>query len=76
MIIPLDQLSEDTLTAIIEDFILREDTEQTDINTSQQVKIAQVKQRLRQGEALIVYSQLYESVNIIPSDKYSEHEEN
>lgn len=76
MIIPLDQLSEDTLIAIIEDFILREDTEQTDNSTNHATKVAQVKQQLSQGSALIVYSELYESVNIIPRDKYQEYDEN
>lgn len=76
MIIPLDQLSEDTLIAIIEDFILREDTEHTDNSANHATKVAQVKQQLSQGSALIVYSELYESVNIIPRDKYQEYDEN
>jgi uncharacterized protein YheU (UPF0270 family) len=71
MIIPLEQLSTETLTAIIEDFILREGTEYGAENISKQVKVAQVKNQLEQGTAVLVYSELHESVNILPSDQFS-----
>lgn len=71
MIIPLEQLSNETLTAIIEDFILREGTEYGAIDVSKQDKIAQVKKQLEQGSAVLVYSELHESVNILPSDQFT-----
>ena len=43
MIIPLEQLSTDTLTAIMEDFILREGTEYGAEDVTKEDKIAQVK---------------------------------
>lgn len=70
MIIPLEQLSNDTLAAIIEDFILREGTEYGSEDISKQAKITQVKKQLEQGSALLVYSELHESVNILPSDQF------
>lgn len=70
MIIPLTQLSSDTLTAIIEEFILREGTEYGDLDISNETKIAQVKKQLEQGKAVVVYSELHETVNILPSDQF------
>ncbi len=71
MIIPLGQLNEQTLTAIIEEFILREGTEYGSIEISIHDKIARVKQQLKNGSALLVYSELHDSVNIIPSDQFT-----
>lgn len=70
MIIPLKQLSPETLLAIIEDFILREGTEYGAEDVSKQAKIAQVKKQLEQGVAVLVYSELHESVNILPSEQF------
>lgn len=70
MIIPLDQLTSETLSAIIEDFILREGTEYGAEDISKQAKIIQVKKQLEQGSAVLVYSELHESVNILPSDQF------
>ena len=70
MIIPLEQLSAETLLAIIEDFILREGTEYGAEDISKQAKIAQVRKQLEQGTAVLVYSELHESVNILPSDQF------
>ena len=70
MIIPLEQLPAETLLAIIEDFILREGTEYGAEDVSKQAKIAQVRKQLEQGTAVLVYSELHESVNILPSDQF------
>jgi uncharacterized protein YheU (UPF0270 family) len=72
MIIPLEQLNEETLTAIIEDFILREGTDYGAIDISKADKIAQVKMQLKQGSAVIVYSELHESVNILPREQFND----
>jgi len=72
MIIPLEQINEETLTAIIEDFILREGTDYGVNDTSKADKIAQVKWQLKQGSAVIVYSELYESVNILPREQFND----
>lgn len=71
MIIPLEQINEDTLIAIIEDFILREGTDYGEIDASKEDKIAQVKTQLQQGSAVIVYSELHESINILPRDQFN-----
>jgi len=71
MIIPLEQLSEDTLNAIIEDFILREGTDYGAIDATKEDKVAQVKLQLTQGSAVLVYSELHESVNILPKEQFT-----
>jgi len=71
MIIPLEQINEETLTAIIEDFILREGTDYGVVDASKADKIAQVKLQLHQGSAEIVYSELHESVNILPREQFN-----
>jgi len=75
MIIPLEQLSTDVLLAIIEDFILREGTEYGAEDISKQAKIDQVKKQLVEGSAVLVYSELHESVNILPSEQFTEGSE-
>jgi uncharacterized protein YheU (UPF0270 family) len=72
MIIPLEQLSIETLNAIIENFVLREGTEYGSEDVSLSDKITQVRQQLTQGSALLVYSELHETVNILPTDQFVE----
>ncbi len=72
MIIPLEQLNENTLLAIIEDFILREGTDYGAVDVSKKDKIAQVKLQLKQGSAVLVYSELHESVNILPCEQFEQ----
>ena len=72
MIIPLTQISADTLDAIIEDFVLREGTEYGLEDISKEEKITQVKHQLHSGDAVLVYSELHESVNILPSDQFND----
>lgn len=73
MIIPLTHISADTLNAIIEDFVLREGTEYGLEDISKEDKIAQVKHLLNTGNAVLVYSELHESVNILPSDQFNDN---
>ncbi|WP_445400477.1 YheU family protein [Zobellella sp. An-6] len=67
MIIPFTELGEDTLTNLIEHFVLQEGTEYGDQEVPLDEKVAQVKQQLKRGEAIIVYSELHDSVNIVPA---------
>lgn len=67
MIIPFTDISTETLDNLIEQFVLREGTEYGDHDVSLSDKVIQVKQQLKSGEAVIVYSELHESVNIVPA---------
>ena len=70
MIIPLEALNSETLTAIIEQFVLSEGTDYGERCYSLEEKVAHVRHQLETGSAILVYSELHESVNIIPKDQY------
>ncbi|MGB0936999.1 MAG: YheU family protein [Colwellia sp.] len=72
MIIPYKELPSETLEAIIEAFILQEGTEYGEIDVSKNDKIAQVKMQLSAGTAVLVYSELHESVNIMPAEQFNQ----
>ena len=71
MIIPFTELGEDTLNNLIEQFVLQEGTEYGDHDISLDEKVIQVKQQLKSGDAVIVYSELHESVNIVPAAQFN-----
>jgi uncharacterized protein YheU (UPF0270 family) len=71
MIIPIDKLSNQVLNGIIQEFVSREGTEYGDQDISVDEKVAQVTQQLQQGTALLVFSELHQSVNILPSDQFN-----
>ncbi|MDX1266054.1 MAG: YheU family protein [Oceanisphaera sp.] len=71
MIIPFTELGEDTLNNLIEQFVLQEGTEYGDRDISLDEKVIQVKQQLKSGDAVIVYSELHESVNIVPAAQFN-----
>lgn len=75
MIIPIEQLSTDTLMSIIEDYILREGTDYGAIDASKEAKVTQILQQLKSGSAVLVYSDLHESVNILPADQFNPQQE-
>ena len=66
MIIPHTELAEDTLYSIIESFVLREGTDYGLEEMSLAEKVAQVRAQLDSGVAVLVYSELHESVDIVP----------
>ena len=71
MIIPSEELKEDTLLALVESFILREGTDYGDDEVSLEQKSSQIIQQIKTGKILIVYSELHESCDLIPASKYS-----
>lgn len=64
MIIPIDALDQDTLYNVAEAFVLREGTDYGEIETSLVDKVNQVLALLKSDEAVLVYSELHESVDI------------
>ncbi len=70
MIIPWQQIESDTLDSLIGEFVLREGTDYGAIEISMQDKIDQVKQQLASGEAVIVFSELHETVDIQLRQKF------
>lgn len=64
MIIPIDALEADTLYSLAEAFVLREGTDYGEEEISLDIKVQQVLDRLKSGDAVLVYSELHESVDI------------
>jgi len=65
MIIPIEQLDPETLYAIAESFVLREGTDYGDVEAELGSKVEQVLAQLKDGRALLQYSELHETVNIV-----------
>jgi len=66
MRIPHQQLSESTLTAVIEYFVLREGTDYGEREYSLAEKVAQVRDALDRGELILLYSPKDNSLTIAP----------
>jgi uncharacterized protein len=64
MIIPWQQLDKDTLHNIIEYFVLREGTDYGDQEKTLDEKVNDVQQQLENGKAVLVWSELHESIDI------------
>ena len=64
MIIPWQDIAPETLESLIREFVLREGTDYGSVETSLQSKIDQVKNQLEKSEAVIVFSELHETVDI------------
>lgn len=60
-----------TLEALIEHFVLQEGTDYGEQEISLEQKVRDVKEQLARGDAVIVYSELHESVNIVPKNTLS-----
>ena len=74
MIIPYKDLEPDTLTGIIREFVLREGTEYGEADVPLSAKVADVKAQLANGSAFLVYSELHNTVNILPIDQFNQQE--
>lgn len=66
MMIPWQELTSETLDSLIESFVLREGTDYGEHERSLEQKVADVKSQLQRGEAVLVWSELHETVNIMP----------
>ncbi|RUO23411.1 hypothetical protein CWE08_01815 [Aliidiomarina iranensis] len=71
MKIPYQDIDADTLEQLIQFFVLREGTDYGEEERSLEEKVADVRKQLESGEAIIVYSELHESVNIVPAGSTS-----
>ncbi len=65
MIIPWEQLQPDTLTSLITEFVTRDGTDYGLTETTTDTRIEQVKAKLRQGEAVVLFSQSTGQCNIV-----------
>ncbi len=70
MIIPWQELAPETLNRLIESFVLREGTDYGDDEVALADKVQQVLLQLKQGQVLIVYSQIDETVDLLTQQQY------
>ncbi|MFZ7216146.1 YheU family protein [Avibacterium avium] len=73
MIIPWQDLEEETLINIAESFILREGTDYGEQELSLQQKTQNLLTNMRQGKAVIVWSELHESIDIKDKMDFFKH---
>lgn len=66
MIIPWQDLDAETLNNLIEAFVLREGTDYGEQERSLAQKVDDVRNQLQRGDAVLVWSELHETVNIMP----------
>ncbi|MEH6625227.1 MAG: YheU family protein [Motiliproteus sp.] len=65
MEIPYQQLSNDALQALIEEYVTREGTDYGHSDHSLESKVATVFRQLQSGEAIILYDSYMQNCNII-----------
>ncbi|MGM0429539.1 MAG: YheU family protein [Pseudomonadota bacterium] len=68
MIIPWQEVDQETLNNLLESVVLREGTDYGSQELSFDTKVEQLKQRVKSGEAVIVFSELHESVDIVDKE--------
>jgi uncharacterized protein YheU (UPF0270 family) len=66
MIIYWQALETSTLNSLLESFVLREGTDYGAHERSLKQKVEDVRNQLKSGEVVLVWSQLHETVNIMP----------
>ena len=74
MRIPWQELDAETLNNLLESVVLREGTDYGEQELSFNAKVEQLRERLKRGDAVIVYSELHESVDIVAPDQVSSSE--
>ncbi|MCU6303397.1 YheU family protein [Enterobacter cloacae] len=70
MIIPWQDLVPETLDNLIESFVLREGTDYGEHERSLEQKVNDVKRQLKSGDVVLVWSELHETVNIMPRNAF------
>ena len=68
MLVPWQEIESETLNNLIEHFVLREGTDYGAEEVSLSDKVAAVHRQLQCGEAVVVFSELHETVNIMPRE--------
>lgn len=72
MIIPWQQINDETLTNLLESYVLREGTDYGEQELSLEEKVANLRTQLKTGEVVVVYSELHESVNLMSAKQFNQ----
>ncbi|MBU2886801.1 YheU family protein [Gilvimarinus agarilyticus] len=67
MIIPYQQIPEETLTALLEEFVTREGTDYGEVETSLADKVAGLRRQLKHGDIAIVFDPAMETTSLVPA---------
>lgn len=67
---PRQDLAPETLDNLIESFVLREGTDYGEQERSLEQKVNDVKRQLKSGDVVLVWSELHETVNIMPRNAF------
>ncbi|CRY56621.1 MULTISPECIES: YheU family protein [Yersinia] len=70
MIIPWQQIDADTLDNLLEAFVLREGTDYGEHERSLAQKVEDVRRQLVSGDVVLVWSELHETINIMPRGSF------
>lgn len=70
MIIPWQKIEQQTLNNLIESFVLREGTDYGEHECSLEQKVEDIRRQLKNGEVVLVWSELHETVNIMPRGQF------
>lgn len=70
MLIPYQQLDSATLDNLIEAFVLREGTDYGELEMALAEKVSQIRQQIKAGLVVIVYSELHESVDLLTKQQW------
>lgn len=66
--IPVNKLSSGALQGVIEEFISRNGTDYGEIEASRETKLRQVKDKLKNGSAVLIFDDETETTNIFLAD--------
>lgn len=69
MKIPWQEVDRETLNNLLESVVLREGTDYGESELNFAAKVEQLRQNLISGDAVIVYSELHESVDIVSPEQ-------
>ncbi|MCX5817242.1 MAG: YheU family protein [Proteobacteria bacterium] len=67
-IIPVNKLSPEAIQGVIEEFISRDGTDYGEIEASQKAKFRQVRHKLENGLAVLIFDDVTETINIFLAD--------
>lgn len=70
MIVPWQELDPKTLQNLIESFVLREGTDYGLQEVHLADKVSDIKRLLKQGEIVLVWSELHETVNFMQKSQF------